>query len=82
MSLPYLIIDLCHSGTFLDDYNNKSNLHIAVTDSQGEVVEYDQTGLRRDRSEAWQQCLVVNLGDTDPGVADMIGQWIQYICLF
>ena len=63
------------SGTFLEDYNNKSNLHIAVTDSLGEVVEFDQHGLRRDRGEAWMQCLVVNLGETDSGVADMIGKF-------
>ena len=62
------------AGTFLADYNNKSNLHIAVTDSSGDVVEFDQSGLRKDRSEDWLQCLVVNLGETDPGVADMIGQ--------
>ena len=34
-------------GTFLTDYTNKSNLHIAVTDSRGEVVEFDQHGLHR-----------------------------------
>ena len=68
------------SGSFLSDYNNKSNLHIAVTDSRGEVVEFDQSGLRRgglSQSGArtdWSQCLVVNLGETDPGVADMIGE--------
>ena len=37
------------SGTFLTDYTNKSNLHIAVTDSRGEVVEFDQHGLHRQR---------------------------------
>jgi hypothetical protein len=26
----------------LDDYTNKSNLHIAITDSTGEVVEFDR----------------------------------------
>lgn len=30
------------SGNFLDDYSNKSNLHIAVTDSKGDVFEFDR----------------------------------------
>jgi Domain of unknown function (DUF4796) len=30
------------TGNFLDDYTNKSNLHIAITDSNGEVVEFDR----------------------------------------
>ena len=73
------------SGSFLADYNNKSNLHIAVTDSRGEVVEFDQSGLRRgglSQSGArtdWSQCLVVNLGETDPVVADMIGEKKTYL---
>ena len=75
----------CVAGSFLEDYDNKSNLHIAVTDSQGEVVEFDQSGLRRDRSEHWQQCLVVNLAETDPTVADMVSDpdWGEYwdLCL-
>ena len=75
----------CVAGSFLEDYDNKSNLHIAVTDSQGEVVEFDQSGLRRDRSEYWQQCLVVNLAETDPTVADMVRDpdWGEYwdLCL-
>ena len=61
-----------YSGSFLVDYTNKSNLHIAITDSQGEVVEFDESGVRKDRTEDWNQCLVVNLQETDPMVADMI----------
>ena len=38
------------AGTFLTDYTNKSNLHIAVTDSRGEVVEFDQHGLHRHKT--------------------------------
>ena len=67
-------------GSFLEDYNNKGNLHIAVTDSHGEVVEFDQSGLRRDRSDHWQQCLVVNLKETDAMVAHMVRDpdWGEY----
>ena len=74
-----------HPGTFLSDYTNKSNLHIAVTDSVGEVVEFDKSGVRRDRSRAWEQCLVVSLADHDLGVAEMMGDpdWSEYwdMCL-
>ena len=59
-------------GNFLVDYTNRSNLHIAITDSQGEVVEFDESGVRKDRTENWNQCLVVNLQETDAMVADMV----------
>ena len=48
-------------------------------------MEFDQSGLRRDRSEHWQQCLVVSLAETDPTVADMVKDpdWGEYwdLCL-
>ena len=80
---PASIVIKPSKGSFLTDYSNKSNLHIAVTDSRGQVVEFDQSGLRRggiSQSGArtdWSQCLVVNLGESDPGVADMIGEEIE-----
>ena len=43
--------DFIVAGSFLTDYTNKSNLHIAVTDSRGEVVEFDQHGLHRQHME-------------------------------
>ena len=53
-----------------------------MTDSQGEVVEFDQSGLRRGgvllsgvrKKDDWSQCLVVSPGDMDPAVADMMGE--------
>ena len=35
---------------FLKDYRNHGNLHIAVTNSKGFVVEYDMEGIHRDRT--------------------------------
>ena len=29
-------------GNFLEDYTNKSNLHIAITNSTGNVFEFDR----------------------------------------
>ena len=36
------------------------------------MVEFDESGVRKDRTENWNQCLVVNLQETDPVVADMV----------
>lgn len=45
------------------DYNNKTDLHIALTSSQGIIVEFDRHGLRRhvsrDGVSLWEQSLVV-----------------------
>ncbi|CAG0880350.1 unnamed protein product [Darwinula stevensoni] len=43
-------------GSFLKDYKNSSDLHIGVTDSRGEVVEYDRNGVKRGD---WEHCLPV-----------------------
>ena len=68
----YVLKCILLTGNFLVDYTNRSNLHIAITDSQGEVVEFDESGVRKDRTEDWNQCLVVNLQETEPMVADMV----------
>ncbi|CAG9807397.1 unnamed protein product [Chironomus riparius] len=50
-------------GDFLNDYNNKTDLHIALTTSQGIIVEFDRHGLRRhvprDSNSLWEQSLIV-----------------------
>ncbi|XP_058820397.1 MKRN2 opposite strand protein [Topomyia yanbarensis] len=51
-------------GDFLRDFRNRTNLHIALTDSKGSIVEFDTPGLlcttskHVDRS-LWGQCLVI-----------------------
>ncbi|CRK94982.1 CLUMA_CG008470, isoform A [Clunio marinus] len=51
------------NGDFLNDYNNNTDLHIAVTTSQGVIVEFDRHGLRQheshDENSSWEQSLVV-----------------------
>ena len=74
----YVLKCILLTGNFLVDYTNRSNLHIAITDSQGEVVEFDESGVRKDRTEDWNQCLVVNLQETEPMVADMVQ--VIFIC--
>ncbi len=71
-------------GDFLLDYQNRSNLHIGITDSKGSVVEYDVEGIHADRSQEWGRCVVLD------GLSSAFGKdvvedpdWPEYwdICL-
>jgi len=48
---------------FRSDYSNATDLHIAVTTSGGDIVEFDRFGLRRHRRDdnppEWRQSLMV-----------------------
>lgn len=46
-----LVIKPTKGGSFLRDYVNHGNLHIAVTNSNGIVVEYDMDGIHKDRTQ-------------------------------
>lgn len=85
LDFPSSLVIKPTKGNFLVDYTNKSNLHIGVTDSQGEVVEFDQSGVHKDRTEDWNHCLVVNLAEVEPLVTDMVNDpdWGEYwdMCL-
>lgn len=85
VDFPCSIVIKPTKGNFLDDYTNKSNLHIAVTDSQGNVAEFDREGLRRDGTYQWDNCLVLDLPGADPSVMDMVQDpdWGEYwdLCL-
>lgn len=82
---PCSIVVKPTKGDFLNDYINKSNLHIALTNSAGFVVEFDQEGVHRDRTLEWNQCLVINLQEADPMGADIVQDpdWGEYwdLCL-
>jgi len=85
LDFPCSIVIKPTKGNFLVDYTNKSHLHIALTDSKGEVVEFDQGGIHKNRTLDWSQCLVVGLAEAEPLVADMVGDpdWGEYwdLCL-
>lgn len=53
----------CEHYSILSDYNNNTDLHIAVTTSQGIIVEFDRHGLQRHTPKSsevsWEQSLVV-----------------------
>lgn len=46
-------------GDFLNTYLENADLHIAVTTSKGDIVEYDSLGLRIASSNTWAQCLML-----------------------
>lgn len=81
---PCSIVIKPTKGNFLEDYTNKSNLHIAITNSDGNIFEFDRGGLRCDRPEEWNSCLVLDLGD-DPLLQDIVEDpdWGEYwdLCL-
>lgn len=50
-------------GTFLDDFENSSDLHIAVTRANGDLVEFNVPGLQElsssESNKEWSNCLVI-----------------------
>ncbi|EDW64492.1 MKRN2 opposite strand protein [Drosophila virilis] len=60
---PCAIVLRPSSGDFLNDYSNATDLHIAVTTSAGDIVEFDRDGLQRHRRDDnprdWWQSLLV-----------------------
>lgn len=57
---PCSIVIKPTTGDFLNDYFNSKDLHIGVTDSKGNVVEFDRAGLQRADTHQWKQCLVLD----------------------
>nr|XP_018902596.1 PREDICTED: MKRN2 opposite strand protein [Bemisia tabaci]XP_018902597.1 PREDICTED: MKRN2 opposite strand protein [Bemisia tabaci] len=53
------------NGDFLNNFRISQDLHIGVTTSKGIVIEFDNGGLRKDRTESWSQCLLVNQLEDD-----------------
>ncbi|TMW54494.1 hypothetical protein DOY81_000486 [Sarcophaga bullata] len=78
---PCAIVLRPTTGDFLNDYNNTTDLHIAVTTSTGCVVEFDRYGLQRHRTDnmsEWWQCLLV--GDVPEPWYDYWDQVLFEIC--
>ncbi|XP_074032923.1 MKRN2 opposite strand protein-like isoform X2 [Leptinotarsa decemlineata] len=42
------------------DYFNSKDLHVGVTTSRGDIVEFDKNGLRSHQSIEWGQCLLLD----------------------
>lgn len=66
---------------FRSDYNNATDLHIAVTTSGGDIVEFDRIGLRRHRRDdnpaEWRQSLLV--GDVPEPWHDFWDEVLQQV---
>ncbi|XP_030383779.1 MKRN2 opposite strand protein [Scaptodrosophila lebanonensis] len=79
---PCAIVLRPSTGDFLNDYNNATDLHIAVTTSAGDIVEFDRDGLQRHRREdnpaEWWQSLLV--GDVPEPWHDYWDEVLQQIC--
>lgn len=44
------------------------DLHIGVTTSKGQVVEFDRGGLHKDKTSSWNQCLVISQLTSEPWI--------------
>ena len=77
---PCSVIIKPTKGSFLNDYQNGNNLHIAITNSKGFVVEYDQGGVHREKTLDWNRCLVINLLSSEHADPDIVldPDWGEY----
>lgn len=48
-------------GDFLDNYSVTNDLHIGVTNSHGNVIEYDKCGLVKNNNPKWKDCTAIRL---------------------
>jgi len=61
-------------GDFLHFYSNSADLHIGVTDSRGQVFEYDSQGVKKSRGrKRWDQCLAIPISPPNPD-----DRWVQH----
>lgn len=64
MQSPCSVVLRSSCGDFLSNFQNSTNLHIALTDSCGSIVEFDSPGLlwtlskQVDKAQ-WRQCLLI-----------------------
>uniref|UniRef100_A0A1B6CPZ1 MKRN2 opposite strand protein n=1 Tax=Clastoptera arizonana TaxID=38151 RepID=A0A1B6CPZ1_9HEMI len=63
---PCAVVIKPTNGDFLNDYKISLDLHIGVTTGSGDVFEYDQTGLHRNRRTQWNQCLIITQVKSEP----------------
>ncbi|EDM02151.1 rCG29620 [Rattus norvegicus] len=59
-------------GTFLREYDGKSDLHVGVTNTHGVVYNYSARGIQRDEA-GWECCLSVPL--VQPSMFGLLDQW-------
>nr|XP_004651477.1 MKRN2 opposite strand protein [Jaculus jaculus] len=63
-------------GTFLREYDGRSDLHVGITNTNGVVYNYNMHGVQRDEV-GWEQCLSVPL--VQPSMFGLVDQWDKYL---
>lgn len=60
--LTYDLALIPSRGTFLDEFNNTSGLHIGIVNGNGDILEFDRSGVKLNQPsrEKWRQCLALN----------------------
>jgi hypothetical protein len=58
---PCCIVVIPSVGSFLDTYNFTNDLHIGITNSYGDVIEYDKCGLVKNDRIKWKNCASIEL---------------------
>ncbi|RWS27905.1 MKRN2 opposite strand protein-like protein, partial [Leptotrombidium deliense] len=72
-NVPNSVIIRPTDGDFLHHYQNAADLHIGLTDSRGDVYEFDKYGLHiRAKNWTWNQCLCI------PIVSESSSMWKEY----
>ncbi|KAM4820917.1 MKRN2 opposite strand protein [Thomomys bottae] len=63
-------------GTFLREYDGRSDLHVGITNTKGVVYHYTALGVQRDQA-GWEQSLSIPL--LQPGLFALMDQWDKYL---
>ncbi|XP_003894129.2 MKRN2 opposite strand protein [Papio anubis] len=63
-------------GTFLREYDGRSDLHVGITNTNGVVYNYSAHGVQRDGA-GWEQSISIPL--LQPHMYGMMEQWDKYL---
>ncbi|XP_012640741.1 MKRN2 opposite strand protein [Microcebus murinus] len=63
-------------GTFLREYDGRSDLHVGITNTNGVVYNYNVYGVQRDET-GWEQSISVPL--LQPNMYGLMDQWDKYL---
>ncbi|XP_058421348.1 MKRN2 opposite strand protein [Diceros bicornis minor] len=63
-------------GTFLREYDGRSDLHVGITNTNGVVYNYTAHGVQRDET-GWEQSVSIPL--LQPGMFGLMDQWDKYL---
>ncbi|XP_030865423.2 MKRN2 opposite strand protein isoform X2 [Gorilla gorilla gorilla] len=63
-------------GTFLREYDGRSDLHVGITNTNGVVYNYSAHGVQRD-GEGWEESISIPL--LQPNMYGIMEQWDKYL---